>query len=409
MTIQKKIKKPQGEIAGIVPALFPRDTEYKMLGPEPYFDSQKSIIDRGEYNSTMIRCFNWYSHFYSRKDAKEMMVGLLEHNHPVFSDFVNEIKTIKRVPDAVIKSTYGWIARMILRGFVFKQADIENLKSEFSRLIALVTELESKKQETNEVQQVKPTKTREQREHENALLCAGELDGLFDRFLEKPKLVHDFKPVDEFKKQEKPVNLQTVKWQIIPIWIRRLDEFKIVQDGKDRDLNQAYSHFTKAEIKAIVKFCDDVVIGLQTLVDAPVVKQVVVRKPPPVRAVSPEKQAEKFKLLRKFKLSDTVELVSQSAAKLVGGTEAWLYDSDKRKLIWVIASPTDKKYTVQGASLAGIDPEKTLMKTIRKPETELVEFLKLGKPAMRKWFEDHRSVASAWTGRSNPNLLILKV
>ena len=113
--------------------------------------------------------------------------------------------------------------------------------------------------------------------------------------------------------------------------------------------------------------------------------------------------------MKTFKVSDTVILSSALPTKLHGASEAFLYDSAKRKLIYVVADANTKKLEISGASIIGFDVTKTVMKTIRKPEVELEAFLKLGKPASRKYFNDIQTVPSEWTGRSNDNLIILKL
>lgn len=103
-------------------------------------------------------------------------------------------------------------------------------------------------------------------------------------------------------------------------------------------------------------------------------------------------------------------LSSVLLSKLHGSSEAFLYDTAKRKLIYVVADPNTKKLEISGTSIIGFDTKKTSMKTIRKPEIELAEFLKLGKPASRKYYsETIQTVASEWSGRSNENIIILKI
>ena len=73
-----------------------------------------------------------------------------------------------------------------------------------------------------------------------------------------------------------------------------------------------------------------------------------------------------------------------------------------------MADEYSKTLTIKGTTILGIDAAKSQTKTIRKPAEFLKEFMKVGKPAGRKLFEDVRSVAVAPNGRGNENMLILR-
>ena len=124
------------------------------------------------------------------------------------------------------------------------------------------------------------------------------------------------------------------------------------------------------------------------------------------KSVSPEKQASKFKYLKDFA---EFNLKSQSPASLVNASEAFLYDSVKRKLVYVVADTHIGTFTVKGSAVIAYDAQQTVQKTLRKPEGILKELLKGGKPAMRKVFKDIKATEVKWNGRGNDALIILKV
>jgi hypothetical protein len=103
-----------------------------------------------------------------------------------------------------------------------------------------------------------------------------------------------------------------------------------------------------------------------------------------------------------------LDLVSLHPVKLHGASECYLYDSAKRKLIYLCADEYSKSFTVKGTAILGFDSGKSQVKTIRKPGEQLKEFLKLGKPSGRKFFADIKAVATSFNGRTNENMLILK-
>jgi hypothetical protein len=178
-------------------------------------------------------------------------------------------------------------------------------------------------------------------------------------------------------------------------------EFNEVLEGVDEQLVEGYSHLSKAQLKQCVKFCETVLQDCTSYIS---IKKVE-RKPRAKKAVSPEKQANKFKYLKEFA---EFNLKSQSPASLVGASEAWLYDVVKRKLIHVMADTHIGTFTVKGSAIIAYDAATTVQKTLRKPEEQLKSVISVGKPAARKAFEVIKSTEVKWNGRGNENLIILK-
>jgi hypothetical protein len=102
-----------------------------------------------------------------------------------------------------------------------------------------------------------------------------------------------------------------------------------------------------------------------------------------------------------------LKLESISPTKLHGATEAWIYDSGKRKLHHYIADEYSKTFTVKGNTLLGFDNAKSEIKTLRKPAEQLKEIMG-SKPAARKFFSDIKAVSTTPNGRFNDDMIILK-
>jgi hypothetical protein len=113
----------------------------------------------------------------------------------------------------------------------------------------------------------------------------------------------------------------------------------------------------------------------------------------------------KFKYLREFA---ELTLKSVPGTDLVGATEAWLYDTSKRRLIHVMADSHIGTFTVKGSAIIGFDTLTTVQKTLRKPAEQLKTITGAGKPAARKAFEAIKSTETKFNGRGNDNLIILK-
>jgi hypothetical protein len=164
---------------------------------------------------------------------------------------------------------------------------------------------------------------------------------------------------------------------------------------------QGYSHLTKTQLKNCIKFCELVITDCGSYVQ---IKKVE-RKPRKVRAVPPEKKAAKFKFMVEF---PELKLRSLPAAQLVDKSEAWLYDTKKRKLIHLVADEYAKTFTVKSNSIIGFSTADTQQKTVRKPAETLKALSAAGKPSARKIFKELTTTETAWNARGTENLIILK-
>jgi hypothetical protein len=228
--------------------------------------------------------------------------------------------------------------------------------------------------------------------------CCGELEGMFDDFIVAgAKMSADFSPI----KLMRGLNISpNMTGTVSAVWELRLAEFNEVLEGEDADLVEGYSHLSKNQLKQCVKFCETVINDCNSYVQLKKVE----RKPRAKKAVSPEKLTRKFKFLKEF---EELGLKSEAVTKLVGASEAWLYDTAKRKLIHVMADSHIGTFTVKGSAIVGFDALSTVQKTLRKP-AEQIKLVMGSKPVARKEFEAIKSTEVKFNGRGNDNLIILK-
>jgi hypothetical protein len=102
-----------------------------------------------------------------------------------------------------------------------------------------------------------------------------------------------------------------------------------------------------------------------------------------------------------------LDLVSLHPIKLHGASEAWVYDTAKRKLHHYIADEYSKTFTVKGNTILGFCTKLSEVKTLRKPSEQIKEIMG-SKPAARKYFTSIKAVATNPNGRFNNDMLILK-
>ena len=375
-----------------VKALNPRDADTKYMGEEPFFPVQP---DTEERFSALARSFTWYTRFYSKKDAKELLCQYLDYNKRT-----DDAKQVRKVHESEFIITLCWVARMTMRGLELTEQEELTLQNEIKRLVKSLTETEVKTSATSIAKEETVTARPNIQEilKEKARDAAGEMEGMIDDFITKGKATE--KTVDIVAKYNvMPQHIHI----IVDIWKRKQDEFQKLSDG-DESLKEGYSFLGKIQIRNILKFIDGVLSDLNSYISIKKASKAPRKK----KAVPIEKIVAKLKYLKTFKdVASKLDLVSVHPTKLHGASEAWVYDTAKRKLHHYIADEYSKTFTVKGSTLLGFDSAKSEVKTLRKPGEQIKEVMG-SKPAARKYFTDIKAVSTTPNGRFNDAMLILK-
>lgn len=383
-------RKRNSEDHSQVKALNPRDADVQHYGDEPLFVLQP---DEDKRRVALMRSFTWYHRFYGKKDAKELLSQYLElNNRPA------DAKILRKVHENEFLLTLCWLARMQLRGLSLTEHEELTLNNEIARLLKIVHKPEEVKVETEvsarpNIQDILKEKARD---------AAGELEGLFDEFITSgAPTKHSLKPMDEVaKKNVMPQHISL----LTEVWKKKQNEFEELLKGVDKQLVEGYTYLNKTQIKNVLKFIEQVLNDLNSYIS---VKKAA-KAPRARKAVPVEKQVAKLKYLKTFKDTATkLDLISIHPTKLHGASEAWVYDTAKRKLHHYIADDYSKAFTVKGNTLLGFDTSKSEIKTLRKPAEQLKEIMG-SKPAARKYFNDIKAVATTPNGRFNEGMIILK-
>jgi hypothetical protein len=383
-------RKRNSEDHSQVKALNPRNPDTQYMGSEPLFVLQP---DPGMRFTALSNAFTWYNCFYGKKDAKELMCQYLE-----LSDRTVEAKNMRKVADNEFINTYGWLARMKLRGLELNESENTKFENEVSRLLKALHKPEVV-ETSSEVVEAPNRPNIQDILREKAKDAAGELEAVFDEFVTEGKTKSKtMDVVSKFNVMPQHISL------ITEIWKRKQTEFADLQEGKDKQLIEGYSHLTKIQVRNTVKFIEQVLTDLNAYIS---VKKAS-KAPRQRKAVPVEKIVAKLKYLKTFKdVAAKLDLVSISPVKLHGASECWVYDSAKRKLHHYIADEYSKSFTVKGSTLLGFDTGKSEVKTLRKPAEQLKEIMG-SKPAARKYFIDIKAVATTPNGRFNESMILLK-
>ena len=369
--------------------LNPKGAETKYIGFEPEWKTQPADENR---ISALANAFAWYNYHYGKKDAKDMLCHYLEHNGRT-----KDAKTMRGVPDSQIRITPAWVCRMTLLGLALTEHEQSIIDNDITQMLTAKQEAKKAQSEVDADAAVAKL-TIQDHLREKISDCCGELEGMFDDFIDAgAKMSADFKPIGLMRGMNISPNMIGA---VTRVWELRLAEFNEVLEGKDDQLVEGYSHLTKVQLRNCVKFCETVINDCNSYVQ---IKKVE-RKPRAKKAVSPEKLTRNFKFLREFA---DLKLKSEPVIKLVGASEAWLYDTAKRKLVHVVADSHIGTFSVKGSAVIGFDAQQTVQKTLRKPAEQLKTVTSVGKPAARKAFAAINATETKWNGRGNDNLIIL--
>ena len=369
--------------------LNPKGAETKYIGFEPEWKFQPTEENRV---SSFANAFHWYNYHYGKKDAKEMLCHYLEHNGRKV-----DAKTMRGIPDSQIRLTPAWVCRMTLLGLELNEHEQCNIDEQISTMLKAKQEIKRAQSEVDADTAVAKL-TIQDHLREKVSECCGEMEAMFDDFIDAgAKMSADFSPIKLMRGMNiSPNMIGTVS----RVWELRLAEFTEVLEGKDDQLVEGYSHLSKIQLRNCVKFCETAINDCNSYVQLKKVE----RKPRAKKAVSPEKLTRKFKFMKEF---DELKLKSEPVTKLVGASEAWLYDTAKRKLVHVMADSHIGTFTVKGSAIAGFDTLTTVQKTLRKPAEQIRAVTGGGKPAARKTFGEIKATETKFNGRGNDNLIIL--
>ena len=370
--------------------LNPKGADTKYLGPEPEWRTQPTEETRV---GALAKAFHWYNYHYGKKDAKDMLCHYLEYNQRP-----RDAKTLRGVPDSQIRLTPAWVCRMTMLGLELRPHEQEIINEQLNEMLNAKQEVKRAQADVDADAAVAKL-TIQDHLREKVSECCGELEGMFDDFITAgAKMSADFKPISLLRGLNISPNMIGT---VTRVWDLRLAEFTEVLDGQDPQLVEGYSHLTKIQLRNCVKFCETVLNDCNSYVQLKKVE----RKPRKVKPVSPEKKAAKFKILAEF---PEFKLKSLPAAQLVDKSEAWVYDTKKRKLIHIVADEYAKVFTIKNNSVIGFSKIETVQKTLRKPAETVKLLTAAGKPAARKIFKDLTTTETAWNARGTENLVILR-
>ena len=369
--------------------LNPKSTDIKYTGPEPDWTVQPTSEHR---QSALMRAFGWYGYYYDKKIAKQLVLDwMLEH------DAVQH-RTFGRVPESLLPNTLGWLCRMNQRGLLLVARELDFVRGTISQHVNAVYDVKQALSETSDADQNRVTI--QDRLRAKAEEIAAELEGLYDDVIRNNgRVAADHRPIAVIRGMNLPTQMVPM---VREVWTARLEELQAVQEGRDADLVEGYGNFSKIQIRNLVKLSEQVLADCASYVQ---IKRVE-KRPRKAKAVSPEHRARKFRHITEF---GELKLTGLSASKLIDASEAWLYDTKKRKLIHAVADSHIGTISIKNNMLLGLGEADSQQKTLRRPADTLKELMTASKPNARRLFKDIKTTETLFNGRGTDTLMILRV
>jgi hypothetical protein len=334
----------------------------------------------GELSQTQLtQALSWYA---QNRDSKDATKYATEY-------FKKKLKI--QAPDGLKSqsSTFGFICRIVSLGGVLNDSNTRWFNETIDKIKQSTTVVKS----TTTTASVLSIQDHIKRK---ASECIGELEGQIDELI-----------TSEFKANVSPYATMTgmdvknahTKFVIEHFKTRRV-EYDSVLTTTDADVKEAYSNFTKVQLKKLIAYCDQVIVdGMKLAGEA-----IKTRKPRKRKAKSADQIVAKMNYAKDFA---ELKLVSVDPKTIIGANQLWVYNVKTRKL-GVYQAADAAGLNIKGSTIQNFAESKSVSKKLRKPGVTIPEVLKGGKVALRNVLNDIRAVESALTGRINADTILLR-
>lgn len=381
-------------IAGVKISTKPKKTrdplfmDEKYTGGEPDWPADNITWDDDVFDNRLRRSFYYYNYYYTQKSCKKYV---LEWMNSTGKFTKQEAKIFNNATDKWLPMTVCSLVMAARAGMQYRPRHLEFMHKSVQEVIERAIENnEVDDEETNTAKAYVPTIQDRMNERTSELI--GELEGYYDDIDTESVKFYDW-----FTKNN-VVQSQLARYE--HIFGRRKTELEDARDKKDDQLVEGYKHYKAADFKKRINWLTDLLSAVEQYRGVKkATKKARVKKAP-----SKEKLVAKLKYA---KTDATLKIVSINPADIVGASELWIYNTKTRKLGRYVAAAY-QTLGIKGTTITGFDSDKSVCKTLRKPEEKLKEFAKAGKIQLRKFLDDIKATEAKMNGRISNDIVLLK-
>ena len=362
LTTKPKINKPRLTRTAV------KSIDDKYYGSEPIDISKRGLGD----------ALNWYNYMHDQDSVRDWIFEYMKRNDYAKSD----IAAVKRIPKYRITKTACSLARIIMNGNTLDESVVTRLKASIGEYI---TEGNLIKEEVKVSSEEKNTPTIQERTQHKIKMLLTDCEEAIDN--DPAMSIYEW-----LKGKEATVQAATAICDYYAKWIKDFeyeDEFESRAEKKVR-LGKL-SYWTQ-----FVYDCERF-IGNK--------KVTKVRKPREKKVKSAVDQVSKVQYQKEF---PSLKIMSVNPAEMIGANQVWTYNTKYKKLSRYDAIGPNG-IQVKGTTLIGYDEEKSLTKSVRKPDETIKQLLSAGKVALRNVLTELKTNESKPTGRINTDTIILRV
>jgi len=384
-------------VAGIkIKTKAPRQTrvafaDEKYTGSEPEWTADAAEWDNERFDNKLRKSFYYYNYYYSQKDCKKYVVEWLQKNSKLS---IEEVKAFNRAGDRLLPMTVCSLIMAHRAGMPFRGRHIEFIIDSVMDVVAKAEPEVLDAVATPEQVAYRPTIQDRLAERTSEII--GELEGIFDDVatgVKNPTKLYDYLVANNV------VQSQLGKYE--DVYKTRKAELELAISKKDEQVREGYSHLKAADFKRIIAWIDDLLAAVEQYRGVKKsLKKARVKKAP-----SREKVVAKIKYAKD---NAGLKIVSINPADIIGAQALWVYNVKTRKLGRYVAAAY-QTLNVKGTSIVNFDTDKSVSKTLRKPEEKLKEFARAGKVQLRKFLDDVKATETKMNGRINADIVLLKV
>jgi hypothetical protein len=345
----------------------------------------------------------WYRLESGGKELKPKVINWMSGNGYT----KEQIKAFKDTKDNRCGTTMGAIAANLLRGMPAVRSDFNEGRDTaewlHKAIKAVIEEGKNDEVESEDtVTEVKITAqpSIQERVKEAAMKMTVEIEDAIESFQTDPEAFDPkaFKLLNLLRgRQVKAAHARIIK----ELYSRNYNELVEAATTKDEQLKEAYAYLSKANLKKITLFYNEILSACDMLA-----QEAKINKKP--RATKPTDKSKIVAKMKYLKQDDKLKIVSINPQDIIGAKELWVFNVKTRKLGKYVTTEFSE-LNVKGTTITGFNENTSVQKTLRKPEEQLKEFKAAGKVVLRKFLEDIKAVDIKLNGRLNEDTVLLKV
>lgn len=372
----------------------PLFADEKYTGGEPTWDAELArTMDDADFDHHMRKSLRYYNYFYSVKELRKYVNEWVKTSGKI--DPETAVAYLKS-PDRYTPITLCSLIKANEQGMPLKDNALEKIREWIAAAAEHATDDVDEPTAKDDKKPEPYRPTIQDRLNEKLAETLGEMEGWVDEAFANTKTDH--KAYDFLTVQKVP---QAQIGRVRMVFQEKRDEIEMAKSGEDDQLKEGYGHLKASDFKRILTWIDRVLADIDSFEK---VKKTQ-RKARVKKAPSKEKVVAKLKYLKEDK---GLKLVSISPSDIIGSQELWVYNVKTRKLGRYVAAQY-QELGVKGTSIIGYDENRSMSKTLRKPEEKIREFGKASKVQLRKFLEEIRATETRLNGRINSDILLLKV